>query len=94
MELELSGQIFGKYSNVKFRENPSTGSRIVPFGRTDMTKLITAFRSFANSPKKLEIAYSSILVLNKSSFLLTADNTRSIHRQMSISHQVIVVESM
>ena len=35
MRLGLSGQIFEKYSNVKFSENPSSGSRVVPCGRTD-----------------------------------------------------------
>jgi hypothetical protein len=34
MELEFSRQIFEKYSNVKFNENPSSGSRIVPFEQT------------------------------------------------------------
>jgi hypothetical protein len=33
MTLEFSRQIFEKYS--KFHENPSTGSRVVPCGRTD-----------------------------------------------------------
>jgi hypothetical protein len=35
MKIELSEQIFEKYSNVKFYENPSSGSRVVPCGRTD-----------------------------------------------------------
>jgi len=47
MILEFSGQIFEKYSNVKFNEYTSSGSRVVPYGRTDgqtdMTKLIVAF---------------------------------------------------
>jgi len=38
---------FKKYSNMKFRENPSIGSRFVPRGRTDrradMMKLIVFF---------------------------------------------------
>jgi len=51
MKLEFSRQIFKKYANIKLRENPSSGSRVVPCGRTDMTKLIVAFRSFANAPK-------------------------------------------
>ena len=34
-----------------FIENPSSGSRLVPCGRTDMTKLIVTFRTFANAPK-------------------------------------------
>jgi hypothetical protein len=52
MKLELSTQIFETYSNIKFRENPSTGSRVVPCGRADITKLIGGFRNFSNAPKK------------------------------------------
>jgi hypothetical protein len=33
--LEFSGHIFEKSSNVKFHENPSSRSRVVPRGRTD-----------------------------------------------------------
>ena len=35
MKLEFSRQIFEKYSNTKFREYSSSGSRVVPCGRTD-----------------------------------------------------------
>jgi hypothetical protein len=42
---------------MKFYQNPSSGSRVVPCGqadgRTDMMKLIVAFRSFANAPKNV-----------------------------------------
>jgi hypothetical protein len=31
----LPQQIFEKYSNMKFRENPSSGSRVDPCGRKD-----------------------------------------------------------
>ena len=57
MKLEFSRQIFEKYSNIKFHENPSSGSRGVSCGRTDrhrqtdMKKLTVAFRSSANAPK-------------------------------------------
>jgi hypothetical protein len=55
MKLKFSRQIFEKYSTVEFHENPFTGSRVVPCGRTDgqadMTKLIMAFRNFVNAPK-------------------------------------------
>jgi len=59
MKLEFSGQFFEKHSSITFRENPSGGSRGVPCGqtdgkkegRTDMTKLIVAFRNVANAPK-------------------------------------------
>ena len=32
MKLKFSRQIFEKYSNIKFHENPSNGSRVVPYG--------------------------------------------------------------
>jgi len=50
MKLEFQRQIFEKYSKIKFHENPSSGSRVVPWGRADITTLIVAFRSFANAP--------------------------------------------
>ena len=56
MKLEFSRQIFEKSSDIKFDENPSSGSRVVPCGqtdgRTDMTKLIVAFRNSANAPNE------------------------------------------
>jgi len=36
MTLEFSRQIFDKYSNIKFNENPSSGSWVVPWGQTDI----------------------------------------------------------
>ena len=50
-KLEFSRQIFEKYSNIKFHKNPSSGSRVVPRGQTDKTKLTVTFRNFANAPK-------------------------------------------
>jgi len=35
MKLKFSRQIFEKYSNIKFHENPSGGSRVVSGGQTD-----------------------------------------------------------
>jgi hypothetical protein len=52
MKLTCSRQIFEKYSNNKFHKNPFSGSQVFPCGRTDKTKLIAAFRNFANTPKK------------------------------------------
>ena len=43
-------QIFDKYSNTIFHENPSCGSRAVPCGRTGMAKLPVAFPNFTNPP--------------------------------------------
>jgi hypothetical protein len=51
MKLEFSWQILEKSSNIKFHENPSSGSRVVSYRRTDMTKLIAPFRNFAKAPK-------------------------------------------
>ena len=50
MKLEFTRQIFERYSNIKFRGNPSSGNRVVPCGLTDM-KLIVAFRNYGNAPK-------------------------------------------
>jgi hypothetical protein len=63
IKLEPSQQSFGgggggrtkkekKRPNIKFRQNPSSGSRVLPCGQTDMTKLIVAFRNFVNAAKK------------------------------------------
>jgi len=57
MKLELSRQIFEKYANIKFHENPSNDIRVIPCGLTDrgqkdMKKLIVVFRNFAKSSKK------------------------------------------
>jgi hypothetical protein len=53
--LNFLDRFYGKCSNMKFHENPSAGSPVVPCGytdgRTDMTKLIAAFRNFANALK-------------------------------------------
>jgi len=35
IKIDLSWQIFEKYSNTKFHENPSNGSRVIPCARTD-----------------------------------------------------------
>jgi len=51
MKLEFSRQMCEKWSTTKFHENLSSGSRGVPCGRADMTKLIVAFRNFADAPK-------------------------------------------
>jgi len=49
MKTEFSGQIFEKSSNSM--KNLSSGSRVVPCGQTDMTKLIIALCNFGNDPK-------------------------------------------
>jgi hypothetical protein len=53
-KLEFSRNIFEKFV-MKFSENPSSGSRVVPSrrkdGRNDTTKLIVAFRNFNKALK-------------------------------------------
>jgi len=43
--------IFKKYSNIKFHENPSSGSQVVPCGPADVMKLIVAFHNLVNCLK-------------------------------------------
>ena len=52
MKLEFYRQIVEKSSNIKFHENPSSGSRIVPFGRTDTTRLKSRFSQFCERAQK------------------------------------------
>ena len=64
IKLEFCRHTFEKYSNIKFHENPSSGSRVVPCGRkdgrkdirTNMKKPIFVLRNLAHAPKK-GIAY-------------------------------------
>jgi hypothetical protein len=57
IKLEFSQHIFEKFSNIKFKENPSTGCQVVPY-RTDSTKLIVAFEILGTNPKKQKTPYS------------------------------------
>ena len=55
VKLEFSGQIFffEKYTNVKFHENPSSGSRVVPCGQTDGPDAADSrFSLFCEGPQK------------------------------------------
>jgi hypothetical protein len=57
LKIEYFPHSFEKFSNIKFNENPSTRSRVVLCGQTDMTKLIVAFRNIANAPKNYQKNY-------------------------------------
>jgi len=53
MQLEFSRQILKKSSNIKFLENPSSESRVVPLGRTDgRDEANSLFCYFEKAPKK------------------------------------------
>jgi hypothetical protein len=54
IKLEFPRRSFRKSSKIKFNQNSSSGSRVVPCGRQrdrrmDMTKLTIVFRNFANT---------------------------------------------
>jgi len=42
IQIEFSRRISEQCSNIKFHEYPSSGSRVLPCGREDKTKLIVA----------------------------------------------------
>jgi hypothetical protein len=47
MKLEFYQQILEESLNINFNQNPSSGSRVVPFEeQTDITNLVIAFRNF------------------------------------------------
>jgi len=60
MKLDFSQKILEKYSDIKFHENPPSGSRVVPCGRTDgqsdMTKL-TVVVPFLRTRPKMFVGY-------------------------------------
>ena len=52
MRLEFSRQILEKYTNMKFNENPSSRSRVVPCGQRDRHHEVMFFL-FANLPARI-----------------------------------------
>ena len=61
----ISRQIFEKSSNMKFHDNPSIGSRVVPCERTEMTKLIVAIRNFANATKNCAVTVLRTTIISR-----------------------------
>jgi len=52
LKLEFSRQILEKYSNIIFHENPTVETELLHADRQrNVTKLVVAFRNFANVPK-------------------------------------------
>jgi hypothetical protein len=51
MILEFYGQILEHFSNIKFNGYPSSGSRVVPWERRDMAKVIGACSDVAKAPE-------------------------------------------
>jgi len=80
--------MFEKYQkNIKFHENASSGSRTVPCRRTDTTKLIVAFRNFANAPKTDRHWRQTLKNINRS--CLTSQNLTTSH-SVDILHSISV----
>ena len=54
MELEFSGQIFEKYTNSKFHNNPPSGNRVVPCAQTNShDEANSRFAQFGERASKL-----------------------------------------
>ena len=45
--------MIGRTSNIKFNENFSCGCRVVPCGRSGMTKVIDAYHIFENAKEQV-----------------------------------------
>jgi hypothetical protein len=62
MTVEFCGQIFKKYSNIKFHSNPSSGSRFLTCRQTDSHDEANGhFLNFVNMLKKLSHGYHVII---------------------------------
>ena len=56
-------------TNIKFHENPSSGSQVVPCGRTDMTKPVVGCRKFCERAKNSLSGISPLLHQGTYSFI-------------------------
>ena len=64
MKLDFSRQIYEEYSDIKLHENLCSGRRVVPCGKTDMTKVIVVFHNYAKAPKNLQLCLHCYRILN------------------------------
>jgi hypothetical protein len=87
LEFSRHTSIF-KNTNIKFHEDPTSGSR-VPCGRTDITNLIVTFRNFAKAPnvydwEKISITSNAVrgtANCNKEQSLCLPSKSRDCNRQ-------------
>jgi hypothetical protein len=86
MKLQFCWQIFEKYSVIKFHENPSGGSMVVPWGQTDRCELIVVDRNFANARKNsrccLRITFMCFVWISEQTAIISL---YSIHRLVFIT---------
>ena len=66
--IKLEFSIKKKNSNIKFHENPSSGSQVVPHGWTDMMKLIVAFRNSVSTSKNKNYIKSEDIKITTTKF--------------------------
>ena len=99
--LEVSREIFEKSSYIKFYENPSKRSRVIPWteGQRDMRELIVAFVNFAGSPTNVHLFQAYFIIKNQreaafSSFYLMRDHSTcfgcSLHPSSGV-HKTVVM---
>ena len=74
MKLDIFRQIFEKYSNIKFHENPSSGSRVVPRGQTDRHEEANScfFAIFRKGLKKSYTVFVTFVLFHPEYFRLSA----------------------
>jgi hypothetical protein len=65
MKLEFSWQIFEKYISNFIKIRPEGAELFPAGGRTDMTKLTDAFRSFEKAPKKIQSPSVLLIYMNE-----------------------------
>ena len=103
MKLEFSGQILEEYSNIRFYENPSSASPVVPCGWTDRHDEINSpFSQFSESALKPFIipcsSQHAVFILCRSAFLqltlpmrekLLLVSVKNVHCGTSLANSVI-----
>jgi hypothetical protein len=91
MKLEFSRQNFEQFSNIRFYENPSSGSRVASCGqsdrRTDLTRLTVAFRSVANAQTTISTRQS--LPLTEFEKSLSCSSLYRILNQLNVAYKFI-----
>jgi len=73
MKLDFSQQIFRTFTSIKFHENPSSGSRVVPCGRTDErtwhsygSNVMVSFRNLAKTRKNSSVDSQTAVIKTRS----------------------------
>jgi dephospho-CoA kinase len=62
MKTEFPRQVFEKYSNVKFHEEPYSGSRVVPNGQTDRQTLRNFAKRAYKHERKADLLQTELLI--------------------------------